>query len=161
MARRNVATGILISAMDSVTGIMRYHGHEYEVVPLSYGFTKRGNEVLYAEVYQTGETWMFLIGQIEDFRPQKRPVTPAFPIKLDQLKRKFMRDADQQALNDIYGDDDNVNASRSRIERIANRIMEFSGSEANEFVVGKTSDSYDVIGDDGMDDGYRSPWTAK
>lgn len=150
MTRKNVATGILISAMDSVTGIIRYHGHEYEVVPLSTGTTRRGNEVLYAETYDTGETWMFIIDQIEDFRPQKRPVTPAFPIRLDMLKRRFIRYADQQALEDLYGE--SIYRDRhARIERIANLIMEFSGSEANQFVNGKTPDSYNPVGHDGRD----------
>ena len=128
-------------------------------------------------------TRMFKVNEIYKFEPTGDSLRPRFRIKLKTLHRRFdpyaenyvterkrrkmeERERKENREKDDAGKDmagvnpaekmtKHASLDERRVMRIAQRILEFSGAEANLYVPGKTADSYRVVGDDGRgrDDG--------
>lgn len=102
---------IVKAAMYSFTGNMiyrkwnkkdkRFERKRYQIIPIDCGITSAGNPVLYAEDYRDNkQIKMFIITQIEKFQVNKRKVRPAFPIKLDNIRKMFKNVKDEDLKNE-------------------------------------------------------------
>ena len=102
---------IIKAAMNSCTGNMiyrkwnkkdkRFERKRYQIIPIDCGITSAGNPVLYAEDYRDNkQIKMFITTQIERFQTNKRKVRPAFPIKLDNIRKMFRRIKDEDLINE-------------------------------------------------------------
>ena len=156
--------GILKAAMYSYCGRIiyrkwnrkekRFIRRTHVVVPIDCGFTSKGNAVLFAEdVKEHMQLKQFIISQILDFENLKEKRKTAYPIQLDNIKRMFgirkvTEDYDMAA--GIKGDRSLV---AGKVDRIAQKIYEFSGCEGHLYSDSKMKDpsSYEAIGDDGRD----------
>ena len=103
---QDAQTAIVKAAMYSCTGSMiyrkwnkkekRFERKRYEIIPIDCGLSSAGNPVLYAEDYRDNkQIKMFIITQIERFQANKRKVHPAFPIKLNNIRKMFKNVKDQ------------------------------------------------------------------
>ena len=102
---------IVKAAMNSVTGNMiyrkwnkkekRFERKRYEIIPIDCGISSAGNSILYAEDYRDNkQIKMFIINQIERFQVNKRKVRPAFPIKLNNIRKMFNNVKDKDLKNE-------------------------------------------------------------
>lgn len=122
----------------------------YVVVPIDCGVTSRGNNVMYAEdVNQNMQVKMFILKQIASFENLKEKHKTAFPIKVDNIKRML-------GVSTVALQEENKAAGVSRrddivakVDRIAQKIYEFSGCEGHLYNDSKKKDpySYDAIND--------------
>ena len=96
-ARDDAMLGIYEGARDSVVCRMVYRKWNRQerrsekvvryVVPLSFGVTSLGNEVLYVMDYRNHkQTKRFLVDDIEAFVPTKMKTRPPFEIQVKQIK---------------------------------------------------------------------------
>lgn len=104
-------TAIVQAAMYSLTGSMIYRKWDkqskrfvrkrYEIIPIDCGMSSAGNSILYAEDYRDNkQIKMFIINQIEKFQVSKRKVRPAFPIKLNNIRKMFNNVKDKDLINE-------------------------------------------------------------
>lgn len=102
---------IVQAAMYSLTGNMIYRKWDkqskrfirkrYEIIPIDCGISSAGNSILYAEDYRDNkQIKMFIINQIERFQVGKRKVRPAFPIKLNNIRKMFNNVKDEDLINE-------------------------------------------------------------
>jgi len=155
--RKEVAQELELAAVESKTCEVIYRKWDvdkrrfvkkrYEVVPIDANINSRGNIVIYVQdVRDRDQTKMFIRDHIDSAKMTRRTVRTLFPIRMNNLERflgKLGRDELPRAAS-APGSALRLRAA-GRLLRIAQEIMEFSGSEA----IRDDGDRYDAVGDDG------------
>lgn len=155
-----IIKGILRAVYRGTTCVVKYRNQDrdvkkYEIIP--YKFEDGDRPRIYAYDMRERQTKEFLVNGFVEFIADGQKKTPPYMPDRNSFKKKFDSSGEYEKL--VMQDDMDMQTGNEpekharfderRVIRIANRIMEFSGAEANIFVPGKKSDSYDEVGDDG------------
>lgn len=131
-------------------------GEERDHTIIPYKFEDGPDPRIYAYDERDRQTKEFLMRRFTKFIGDGDKKTPPYTPDKNSFKKEFDPSGKYEEL--VMQDDMDIQMSglekragidARRVLRIANRIMEFSGAEANIFVPDKRSDSYDEVGDDG------------
>lgn len=161
-----IINGILRAVYRKTTCVVIYKNQdnetkEHTIIPYKYDKGENGAEPrIYAYDVKDRQTKEFLIKGFISFVADGQKKTPPYTQDKNSFQTEFDPSGEYKEL--VMQDDMDVqmknledNPAKAaklderRVIRIANRIMEFSGAEANLFVPGKKSDSYDEVDDDG------------